>query len=83
MAVADPPFTFTVEPGLWTLFVAAPIALAGGLLVQDWSPRPPEHEHEPDAVVIYQLPDDAQTPPLGFPQPADLTVEPRDRDGAT
>ena len=63
--------TATVEGGVWALVLACVLAVAGGLLVQDWPGVEPQARPEPVGAVVYQLPDedDTDTPPLGFPIP--------------
>lgn len=55
--------TVDVGAGLWVMAVGGGVALAGALLVQQLPSRP----DEPTGPVIYQLEDDTDTPPLGFP----------------
>lgn len=52
----------TVGSGLWALGVAAVVALAGALAVQEWPRRAPR----PTGPVVHQF-DDERTPPFGIP----------------
>ncbi|MFD9741360.1 hypothetical protein [Umezawaea sp. NPDC059074] len=63
--------TATVESGVWTLVLACVLAVAGGLLAQDWPGVEPSPEPEPVGAIVHRLPDedDTDTPPLGFPVP--------------
>jgi hypothetical protein len=64
----------TAEAGVVALVLACVVALAGGLLAQDWSAALTEPSPEPEGAVVYRLPDDeddTDTPPLGIPIPED------------
>ncbi|ANZ38788.1 hypothetical protein BBK82_24715 [Lentzea guizhouensis] len=66
------PYVYRLDPGLYLLFAAAVVGLAGAVLAQ--RPRPAVAEPDEDAVVVHQLVDD-DTPPFGIAMP--VAEEPR------
>jgi hypothetical protein len=69
--------SISVGIGMWTLAAACVIALAGGVLVQDWPKRTAVPEND---VVIHQFSDETDTPPLGFPVPEETPAAPEPKD---
>ncbi|WNV89414.1 hypothetical protein [Umezawaea sp. Da 62-37] len=59
--------TTSLREGVWVLALACVVALAGGLLVQDWPARTAAPPPRPGAAVVHRLPDDAGGPVIPVP----------------
>ena len=70
--VSSMPYVYRFDAGLYLLFAAAVLGLAGAVLAQ--RPRPAVPEPDEDAVVVHQFVDD-DTPPFGIAMP--VAGEPR------